>query len=60
MVSSFLAWLSQRYDTPDKKLKANRGSTHDYLGMKIEFAQRGSVKFDMIPYIDKIINDFPE
>jgi hypothetical protein len=59
-MSSFLAWLSQRYDTSDKKLKANRGSTHDYLGMKIEFDQRGSVKFDMIPYIDKIINDFPE
>ena len=60
VVSCFLNWLSQHYDTPDKKLKATCGSTHDYLGMNIDFSQCGMVKIDMISYIGKIINDFPE
>ena len=60
VVTKFLAWLSQRYDTLDKKLNATRGPTHDYLGMNIDFSQQGLVKFDMIPYVDKIINAFPE
>jgi hypothetical protein len=60
VVSKFLSWLSQRYDTPDKQLKATRGPAHDYLGMKIDFSNRGAVHFDMIPYIDKVITDFPE
>jgi hypothetical protein len=60
VVTTFLNWLSQRYDTPDKKLNATRGFKHDYLGMNIDFSKRGLVKFDMIPYIDKIIEAFPE
>jgi hypothetical protein len=60
VVTKFLDWLSQRYDTPKKKLNATRGHTYDYLGMNIDFSQRGLVKFDMIPYIDKIIEAFPE
>ncbi len=28
--------------------------------MKIDFSQRGLVKFDMVPYIGKIIDSFPE
>jgi hypothetical protein len=60
VVSDFIDWLARRYDTPDKKLKATRGSTHHYLGMNIVFSRLGLVQFDMIPYIDTIINDFPE
>lgn len=60
VVSRFLTWLSNRYDTPDKKLTATRGPIHNYLGMKIDFSKRDTVQFDMIPYIDKIIGDFPE
>ncbi len=40
VVTKFLDWLSQRYNTPDKKLKTTRGYTHNYLGMNIDFSQR--------------------
>ena len=46
--------------TPDKPLKATRGPIHDYLGMNMKFSTPGCVSFDMIPYIKKILDDFPE
>ena len=60
VVTQFTRWLQQRYETPDKPLKATRGPIHDYLGMNINFTPSGSVSFDMIPYITKVITDFPE
>jgi hypothetical protein len=59
MVTTFLQWLAKHYDTTDKKLKVIRGHHHDYLGMNLDFAQKSSVRFDMIPYINKIIDAFP-
>ena len=60
VVTCFTRWLQQRYETHDKPLKATRGPIHDYLGMNINFLTSGSVSFDMIPYITKVIADFPE
>ncbi len=60
VVSSLLTWLSNRYDTEDKKLNTTRGYLHDYLGMNIDFSTPGSVTFEMTKYIDKIITAFPE
>jgi hypothetical protein len=60
LVTQILDWLSCCYDTPDKKLNATRGPHHDYLGMNIDFSTQGRVAFDMIPYINKIIDAFPE
>ena len=37
-----------------------RGPCHNYLGMTIDFSEPGSVKFNMIPYISKILMGFPE
>ena len=59
-VTSLLTWLARRYDTADKKLNVTRGPRHDYLGMNIDFSARGSVAFDMIPYINKVLEAFPE
>jgi hypothetical protein len=59
-VSSLLSWLARRYDTADKKLNVTRGPRHDYLGMNIDFSSQGSVAFDMIPYINKVFDAFPE
>ncbi len=59
LLNSLIGYLNVM--TPlTKKLKATRGPLHDYLGMKIDFSQRGLVKFDMVPYIGKIIDSFPE
>jgi hypothetical protein len=59
-VTHILQWLHARYGTPDKPLQATRGHKHDYLGMNIDFSSPGNVSFDMIPYIKKILQDFPE
>jgi hypothetical protein len=58
--TSFLDWLAQRYDTDHKKLNIVRGPRHDYLGMNLDFSNKGEVRIDMIVYITKIINAFPE
>jgi hypothetical protein len=60
VVTTFLEWLTQRYDTDVKKLKVVRGHKHDYLGMNLDFSEKGAVCFDMIPYIKKINDAFPE
>jgi hypothetical protein len=59
-VVTFLTWLASRYDTVDKKLNITRGPRHDYLGMIIDFSKSGSSRFDIIPYIFKILTGFPE
>jgi len=60
VVTSFLEWLAKRYDTDDKKLNVVRGHKHDYLGMNLDFSKKGAVRIDMIPYIKKISDAFPE
>jgi hypothetical protein len=60
VVTDFLKWLANRYDTADKKLNITRGHRHDYLGMTIDFSHDDAVAFDMIPYIKKIFTAFPE
>ncbi len=59
-VSNIIHWLQSCYETPDKPLQAKRGFQHDYLGMNIDFSTPGSVSFDMIPYITKLLHDFPK
>jgi hypothetical protein len=60
LVTWILDWLSHCYDIPDKKVNATRSPHHDYLGMNIDFSTQGRVAFDIIPYITKIIDAFPE
>jgi hypothetical protein len=59
-VTTLLNWLACRYEMDDKKLNITQGPRHDYLGMNIAFYKQGSVAIDMIPYITKVINAFPE
>ena len=60
VVTSFLDWLARRYDTTDKKLNIVRGHKHDYLGMNLDFSSTGAVQIDMINYIEKVNDAFPE
>jgi hypothetical protein len=59
-VTRFHTWIAKCYNTPDKKLTPTWGSYQDYLGINPNFSDPGMVKFDMVPYIDKIIDAFPE
>ena len=60
IVSNFLAWIQERYDTPDKKMVAMRGHVHDYLGMRLDFSTPRELQVGMDAYIRKVIQDFPE
>ena len=54
----FLEWLNWNYGSL-KKVTATRGKVHDYLGMTIDFATRGKVKFKMDDYMWKNAKKFP-
>ena len=51
--------LSKKYgqETP---LTVHRGKVHDYLGMTIDYSEDGKVRFSMIDYIDRLLDEAPE
>jgi hypothetical protein len=59
VVSDTISSLQNQYETPDKPLKATCGPTHDYLGTNIDFSTPMNVSYDMIPYLKKVITEFP-
>ena len=56
-VTKLLACLNKIYG---EKIVAQRGGTGDYLGMNLDFGEAGVFKVDMIDYIKKVIEEFPE
>ena len=54
----FLQWLDRNYGKL-KKVSATRRKIQEYLGMTINFLNKGKVKFKMIDSMGKIIEDFP-
>ena len=57
--STFLNWLNQKYGEYGE-VKATRGKVHNYLGMKIDFSNKGKVKIDMTEYTEKLLKEFRE
>ena len=55
--SNFLNWLNQKYGEYSE-VKATHGKIHDYLGMKIDFSNKGKVKIDMTEYTEKLLREF--
>ena len=51
--------LELRYGK-EAPLSITRGYIHEYLGMKIDFSEKGKVKFSMPEYIDRMIEDTPD
>jgi hypothetical protein len=56
-VMKFGSWLNATYGVT---MVAHRGKIHDYLGMILDYLEKGKVKVMMIDYIKSIIEDFPE
>jgi hypothetical protein len=56
-VSKLITWLKSVYD---EDMRVSRGKVHDYLGMTLNFINKGEVKVAMIDYLKGLINDFPE
>ena len=46
--------------TANIKLLSQQGvKKHDYLGMLVDFTEKGKVKIDMIKYVESMIENFP-
>jgi hypothetical protein len=54
-VTRFLTWIAKHYNMLGKKLTRTWGSYLDYLGINIDFSDPGTVKFDMVPYINILL-----
>ncbi|MEL6660938.1 MAG: hypothetical protein AAFR36_31085, partial [Bacteroidota bacterium] len=54
----FAEWLQGKYGK-HKKLEPQRGKQHEYLGMILDYTEKGKVKIDMRRYVADMIEDFP-
>jgi replication fork clamp-binding protein CrfC len=57
----FHKWLDTKYG--DKKVgkgKAVRDNKHEYLGMILDYSNKGEIQLDMKSYIKKMLDAFPE
>ena len=52
----FLDWLNGKYGKFGA-VKAVRGHHHDYLGMNLDFSEKGKVKFEMFDYIARMVDE---
>jgi hypothetical protein len=60
-IDKFVEWLKENYeDEGIGNIKVSHGSVHDYLGMKLDFSKPGEVKINMVDYVKKMIEAFPE
>jgi hypothetical protein len=60
-IDQFLKWLESKYGNEEiNKMKAKRGKKHDYLGMILDYTEKGKVKIDMTDYVKAMIREFPE
>ena len=62
VVSKVIKWLRREYESifedVSGEMQVSRGKVHTYLGIKLEFTQRGRVIVSMFDYIEKIIVAF--
>ena len=56
VLTSLIGWLKGIYGD----LRISRGAKHDYLGMEMDFSEKGKVKFGMDEYTKSVYEDFPE
>jgi Reverse transcriptase (RNA-dependent DNA polymerase) len=59
--NNFLQWLESTYGNAKLvPVKVTRGKIHDYLAMKLDYTTEGTLKIDMIDYVNNMVKDFPE
>ena len=59
VVSSVIEHLSKRYGN-EAPLTVNRGKTHRYLGMKLDYTLDGKVQISMGDYVEEMLKSLPE
>ena len=55
-VTKFLMYSGDLYGN---RITVNRGTVHDYLGMDLDFSNKGKLYVSMIKYLRKIFTTFP-
>ena len=55
-ITKIMEWLGKIY----VDIKVKHGKKHQYLGMDLDFKQKGVVKVLMVPYVEEIIDNFLE
>ena len=58
VVTEVIGWLEGEFGA-EAPLTVTRGKVHEYLGMTLDFTERGKVKFTMIDYIENMLADLP-
>lgn len=53
-----ISWFQKKYGKLSP-VTVNRGKTHEYLGMTLNFEQPGEVAVTMLDYINKIVDEAP-
>jgi hypothetical protein len=59
VVTDVIAMLSAEFGK-EAPLTISRGATHEYLGMTLDFTEKGVAKIDMSKYVENIITEMPE
>jgi hypothetical protein len=55
----FDKWLQENYGEHGE-VAIHRGKKHDYLGMELDFSEKGKVKIGMTEYVESMLEVFPE
>jgi len=58
VVTNIIEMLSKEFGN-EAPLTVTRGAIHDYLGMTLDFSERGIAKIDMKQYITNILDEMP-
>ena len=51
-------WLEKIYGK-HRKVKIHHGKVHDYLGMKLDYSEKKTVKIDMRDYVKGMFDSYP-
>ncbi len=54
-VTNFTKWAISKYGD----CAITQGKIHEYLGMTLDYSRPGMVRVSMIPYIEKLLKQFP-
>ena len=59
VVDKVLAMLNKEFGK-EAPLTVTRGLIHDYVGMTIDYTEKGNVKFTMFDYLEEILQNLPD
>jgi hypothetical protein len=60
VIDEVLLDLNKQFGTTRKPLAATTGMIHDYLGLTIDYSEKGKVMFTMYDYLEDILDEMPD